>query len=139
MVHWNSSPHPISDIRDWSEAERLELRPDFQRKSVWSSSARIMLMDTILKDVPMPKIFLANSIKDDRTYRVVIDGQQRISAILDFLKDRFALETPYIGSESGKVFSQLSRPTKDRFLSYQIDFNEPILHLFFPPLLPCVE
>tara|TARA_Y100000589_G_scaffold176662_1_gene167476 strand:- start:8474 stop:9643 length:1170 start_codon:yes stop_codon:yes gene_type:complete len=83
-------------------------------------------MDTILKDVPMPKIFLANSIKDDRTYRVVIDGQQRISAILDFLKDRFALETPYIGSESGKVFSQLSRPTKDRFLSYQIDFNEAI-------------
>ena len=53
MVHWNSSPHPISDIRDWSEAGRLELRPDFQRRGVWSSPARIMLMDTILRDVPI--------------------------------------------------------------------------------------
>ena len=126
MVHWNSSPHPISDIRDWSEAGRLELRPDFQRRGVWSSPARIMLMDTILRDVPMPKIFLANTIIDDRTYRVVIDGQQRISAILDFLRDRFTLDDPFNGEEKGKKFSELSRETKDRFLSYQIDFNEAI-------------
>ena len=37
MVSWNSSPHPISDIRDWSEANRLELQPDFQRREVWSA------------------------------------------------------------------------------------------------------
>lgn len=126
MVHWNSSPHPISDIRDWSETGRLELRPDFQRREVWSAPARIMLMDTILRDVPMPKIFLANSIKDGKTYRVVIDGQQRISAILDFLRDEFSLDAPFTGDEKGKRFSELDQETQDRFLSYQIDFNEAI-------------
>ena len=126
MVHWNSSPHPISDIRDWSESGRIELRPDFQRREVWSAPARIMLMDTILRDIPMPKIFLANSIKDGRTYRVVIDGQQRISAILAFLRDDFFLEEPFTGDEKGKRFSDLHQETQDRFLSYQIDFNEAI-------------
>lgn len=126
MVHWNSSPHPIADIRDWSEAGRLELRPDFQRREVWSAPARIMLMDTILRDVPMPKIFLANTIRDGKTYREVIDGQQRISAILDFLRDGFSLDVPYSGTEKGKIFSELNQETRERFLSYRIDFNEAV-------------
>lgn len=126
MVHWNSSPHPISDIRDWSEVQRLELRPDFQRRTVWSAAARIMLMDTILRDVPMPKIFLANTIQNGHTYRIVIDGQQRISAILDFLRDKFSLDEPYTGNKKGKRFSELDRETQNRFLSYQIDFNEAV-------------
>ena len=124
MAHWNSSPHPISDIRDWSNAGRLELRPDFQRKAVWSKPARIMLMDTILRGVPMPKIFLSNTIRDGNTYRIVIDGQQRITAILDFLRDQFSLEKPYTGDQKGKKFSELDQETQDHFLSYQIDFNE---------------
>lgn len=126
MVHWNSSPHPISDVRDWKEAERLELRPDFQRLEVWSSQAKIMLMDTILRGIPMPKIFLANKMRDEKTYRVVIDGQQRMNAILEFLRGNFSLEKPYEGPHQGKVFSQLDRATKDRFLSYNIDFNEAV-------------
>ena len=124
MMHWNSSPHPISDIRDWSKAGRLELRPDFQRRALWSAPARIMLMDTILRGVPMPKIFLSNTIQDDNTYRIVIDGQQRITAILDFLRDQFSLEKPYTGDKKGKRFSELDQETQDRFLSYRIDFNE---------------
>ena len=124
MMRWNSSPHPISDIRDWSKAGRLELRPDFQRRAVWSAPARIMLMDTILRGIPMPKIFLSNIIRDDNTYRIVIDGQQRISAILDFLRDQFSLDRPYTGDKEGKRFSELDQETQDRFLSYRVDFNE---------------
>lgn len=126
MVHWNSSPHPISDIRDWSEAGRLELRPDFQRREVWSAPARIMLMDTILRNIPMPKIFLANSIREGNTYRVVIDGQQRLSAILAFMRDEFSLEHPFTSDEKGKRFTELPQEVQNRFLSYQIDFNEAI-------------
>ena len=126
MVSWNSSPHPISDIRDWSKAKRLELQPDFQRRGVWSAPARIMLMDTILRGIPMPKIFLANTILEGSTYRVVIDGQQRLTAILHFLQDRFALDNPYTGKEKGKRFSELDQETQERFLSYQIDFNEAV-------------
>jgi hypothetical protein len=39
-IRWNSACHPISDIRDWSDNNQLELRPDFQRREVWSDAAR---------------------------------------------------------------------------------------------------
>lgn len=63
MAKWNSSPHPISDLRDWNDLGRLELRPSFQRKEVWNPAARIMLIDTILREVPMPKMFLWNEVR----------------------------------------------------------------------------
>lgn len=124
MSNWNSSPHPISDIRDWSDIGRLELRPDFQRREVWALPAKIMLIDSIMRGVPLPKVFLANEIRQDRTFRRIIDGQQRISAILEFMRDEFALGPPYEGELAGMRFSDFEGPTRDRFLAYKIDFAE---------------
>ncbi|MDP1773622.1 MAG: DUF262 domain-containing protein [Methylobacter sp.] len=124
MKKWNSSPHPISDIRDWFENERLILRPDYQRKEVWSPAARVMLIDTILGNIPMPKIFVSNIIKEERTYRTVIDGQQRISAILGFLRNDFCLKLPYEGEYKNTFFKDLPLSIKDEFFAYSIDFNE---------------
>lgn len=124
MGTWNSSPHPISDLRDWNSLGRLELRPSFQRKEVWNPAARIMLIDTILRQVPMPKMFLWNEVRNEHTHRQVIDGQQRISAILAFLRDEFALDEPYSGEFFGKKFSELPKDVKDGILLYKIDYNE---------------
>lgn len=124
MVHWNLSPHPISDIRDWTGAGRLELQPDFQRREVWAMTAKIMLIDSILSDIPLPKIFLSKVLKEGSTHRIVIDGQQRISTILSFLRDEFALESPYSGPHTGKTFSELDEEVQERILQYRIDFNE---------------
>ena len=102
MPGWNQTTHPISDIRDWRNANRLELQPSYQRRNVWSATSKVMLIDTILKNLPIPKIFLATTLKNERSYRVVIDGQQRISAILEFLNDGFSLDPPYRGVAAGK-------------------------------------
>ena len=59
-------------------------------------------------------------------YRTVIDGQQRTSAILSFLKDVFPLEKPYAGEFQGLFFSQLPMEVRSAFLQYRIDFNEAI-------------
>lgn len=124
MKTWISSPHAISDIRTWQSQSHLEIQPDYQRREVWSNAARIMLMDTILRGIPMPKMFVSSVVKDEQVYRTVIDGQQRISAILGFLKDQFALDTPYSGEFKGKRFSQLPENVRNAFLQYRIDFNE---------------
>lgn len=126
MKKWNSSPHPISDIRDWQRSGRLEIRPDFQRREVWSDAAKIMLMDTILRAIPMPKVFVSSMIRKDQVYRTVIDGQQRISSILQFLDDSFSLERPYAGEHMGLKFSGLSEEVRNEFLQYRVDFNEAV-------------
>ena len=124
-MKWESYSHPISDIRDWSKNKRLELQPDFQRKEVWSNAAQIMLIDTILKDIPIPKVYIKSYIKEGDTYRVVIDGQQRMTAILKFLHNEYELKSPYIDPQyDGKCFRDLETDLQNDILRYKIDINE---------------
>lgn len=118
------SRHSIADLRDWQQANKLEVQPDFQRGAVWNLPARIMLIDSILKDVPLPKIFIASAIKDGNTHRIVIDGQQRITSILMFLDNKFILESPYSGDFDGMFFKDMPEAVRNKILSYRLDFNE---------------
>ena len=89
-VTWSSTNHPIADLKDWHNDHKIIIQPDYQRRLVWNQSAKIMLIDTILKNIPMPKIFLSKEInKTQSTVRKVIDGQQRINAILEFIDGKF--------------------------------------------------
>lgn len=117
------SRHTVADIRDWKTSGKLEVQPNFQRGSVWNPAARIMLIDSILKKIPIPKIFVGTKIKNGSTHRIVIDGQQRITAILDFLGNKFCLSAPYDGSHKDKFFKDLDGPTQNAILSYNLDFN----------------
>ena len=123
-MKWESYSHPISDIRDWDNNHRLELKPDFQRNEVWSRAAQIMLIDTIIKGIPIPKIYIKSIMHDGNTYRVVIDGQQRLTAILKFTKNKLRLNKPYTGIYEGYSFSGLPDEVQNEILRYKIDINE---------------
>ena len=123
-VKWDPSTHVVSDFLDWSNSGRLELQPDFQRKVVWSKSAKIMLIDTILRNIPMPKVFLQTEIRGRDPYRIVIDGQQRLTAILGFIRGEFGLESPYEGEFLGMKFQDIPQEAQTKVLRYRIDVNE---------------
>ena len=123
-MSWNSYKHPISDIRDWNRNNRLELKPDFQRNEVWTKAAQIMLIDTIIRGIPIPKIYIKSIIHEGNTYRVVLDGQQRLTAILKFVEDKLKLGKPYEGEYFGKTFSELPLDVQNDILRYTIDINE---------------
>jgi predicted nucleic-acid-binding Zn-ribbon protein len=72
----------------------------------------------------MPKIFLQAVIRNNDTYRIIIDGQQRVKAMLDFLRGGYALEKPYTGEFLGFTFDKLPPNIQEEFLSYKIDVNE---------------
>lgn len=123
-MKWKSRAHPISDVRDWDNERKLELRPDFQRNEVWSRAAQVMLIDTILKDIPIPKVYIQSMMRSEKTYRVVIDGQQRLTAILAFINNKYKLNKPYIGQYSNMNFSALPEDVRNMILQYNIDINE---------------
>jgi len=71
--------------------KKYNFSPEYQRKGdVWSESDKSYLIDTILKNFPMPPIFLHQHIDNDtgKTIYDVIDGKQRLSAIIDFLENK---------------------------------------------------
>ncbi len=123
-MNWQSYSHPISDIRDWEKNNRLELRPDFQRNEVWSKAAQIMLIDTILKDIPIPKIYIKSVIREQQTYRIVVDGQQRLTSVLKFVNNELPLNSPYSGEYQDLYFKDLPENIQNNILRYKIDINE---------------
>ncbi|WNZ25305.1 DUF262 domain-containing protein [Leptolyngbya sp. NK1-12] len=125
MVRWDSTQMSIGDIRDLTNSNRLELRPDFQRQEVWAVAAKIMLIDSILKNIPMPKFYLLRDIRGEATFRAVIDGQQRLRAILGFMNNEFALKAPPCEAHlHNKYFQDLEQPDRDKFINYRIDMYE---------------
>ena len=125
MGTWKSSGHTINDFNDWSIDNKLIIQPSFQRMSVWNRTSKIMLIDTILKAYPIPKIFIQNVKNEDGvTKRKIIDGQQRITAILEFVNNKFSLDEPYEGEFLGKFYKDLPQDTIDHIDQYLIDCNE---------------
>lgn len=123
-VEWQPGGYSVATFLELSETNRLEIQPDFQRKEVWSKSAKIMLIDSILWNVPMPKILVQALIRDKKSHMIVIDGQQRLTAILGFLRDEYVLDAPYEGPYFLKKFSQLPKEIQYKILSYKLDVNE---------------
>lgn len=94
--------------------------PTYQRiGGVWKLKQEQLLIDTVLRKMDIPKIYLRKLDHSPYQYEVV-DGQQRIRALQRFLEDKFALPTEAkdidIDGESypvaGKKYSELDTPLK---------------------------
>lgn len=112
----------ISDLIQWNEQEQISLSPKYQRGSVWNDKAKSYLIDTIIRGLPIPPIFLRQKvdIKTKTTFREVIDGQQRIRTITEFLSDSFYIKKSHNKDYGGKYFSELDTDIQEEILSYQI-------------------
>lgn len=114
------SSYTALDFRQWHEAGTLVLTPKFQRRNVWTIPQRSYLIDTVLRGLPVPPIYLRIRQSDDRkkTIREVIDGQQRITSILEFIEGRYKLSRTLDADYAGRYFSQLDRSVQDALVGY---------------------
>ena len=120
MKAFDVRAYAISDFVEWQESGKLDLSPDFQRRGVWSNSAKAFFADTILRGKPFPKLILMQEFKESSTIRVVVDGQQRLRAIFDFVNDGIKISRAHNQKLAGMTFSQLNEETKNEFLQYEI-------------------
>ena len=95
----------------------LILRPDFQRKFVWTNEHQEAFLETIMRGLPFPEIYVCEGSVDVAnllTTKHVIDGQQRLTTIrryIDGEHDKLSYIKPY---------ADLEREQKEQFVSYQL-------------------
>lgn len=76
----------------------IKLDPEYQRRHRWSDETSSRLIESLILNIPIPVVFLSQDVDVDEevgesTSRyTVIDGQQRLTAIYDFVKGRLSLE-----------------------------------------------
>ena len=93
---WNEGPatEPLSinatvdkwriyDLAGRAQQQQLDLNPTYQRDFVWSNSDSQMLIESILRGIPLPSIILARVSSSQRFQ--IVDGKQRLTAILRFM------------------------------------------------------
>ena len=53
-----STIQSIAWVRDMQRARQLDLDPPYQRRSVWNREYKQFFIDTILKNYPVPPMFV---------------------------------------------------------------------------------
>lgn len=107
---------------------RIDPKPPYQRAPVWSTSKKQLLIDTILRGYDIPKLYVRR-LDSGQYEHEVVDGQQRLRAIWDYVDDKFELgeeseSLPGYGDLSGKKYSGLSPSTQDDIGLFQLTVQE---------------
>ena len=125
MIATQPLSYPINDFVSWYKRGELILQPKFQRRLVWSDKARAFLIDTIIRLIPIPKLYMRQRIDlaGRRTMREIVDGQQRLQAVFDFLEGKFPISKTHNPNYGGLHFYELSEDMQKTFLSYRFSVD----------------
>lgn len=77
IISHKTTTKNILDLKNLYERGHLNLAPGFQRQSVWTERDRAKLIDSILKNYPVPAIFLYRREDEGNLVFDVIDGKKR--------------------------------------------------------------
>ncbi len=134
--HISKTVYKVHDFLSWQKSGSLTLSPSFQRRSVWNASAKSYLIDTIVKGLPIPILFLRekSDLETLEPIREVIDGQQRLRTLLSYIQptslkdynpntDDFNVKKSHNSEISGMVFNKLDTVLKQRILNYEFSVH----------------
>lgn len=127
----------VTDFTSWQRAKNLILSPSFQRRPVWKPEAKSYLIDTVVRGLPMPIIFLREQKTDPGSLepkREVVDGQQRIRTIFSYIdpsllndfqsaRDAFTVLAVHNEAIANKGFSELPPESRRRILDYEFSVH----------------
>src|SRR5437879_5575055 len=73
---------------------RIDLDADYQREKIWSRTNQECLLDSIVKNIDIPKLYLAQVNDSENFDYECIDGKQRMATLLNFFKPDQTGENP---------------------------------------------
>lgn len=120
MKNFDTRVYSISDFLEWRKNNILDISPQFQRRGVWTRAAKSFLIDTIVRGKPIPKLFITQELRDRRNIRTVVDGQQRLRTIFEFIGDELTMLRAHNETYAGQTFSKLPPDVQSEVLKYEI-------------------
>lgn len=136
MTKYQVRSRELVDVVNDLKSQRLVKAPYFQRNLVWRAIHQVDFIKTILMGLPFPQIFVAKGEIDLATMRTtsyLVDGQQRITAIQQYVNGKFSVD--------GRKFDSLTDDDKEKFLKYQVPIidldikkDDPVLKEIFKRL-----
>lgn len=109
----------------YRDRQSINLNPMWQRGQAWHTPKKVLLVDSILRGMDMPKLYFREKRRGSEEVDVV-DGQQRLRAIWGFFDGEFSLEhrqplQPIEGSEvDGLAYSELPKSLKSRLRNFKV-------------------
>lgn len=132
LLNISPNTYTVVDFLDWQRNKNLVLSPSFQRRPIWKPQHKAFFMDTIVKGLPVPIIFLreASDLTGLRPIREVVDGQQRLRTLISFIEpsaledydpsvDHFQMSRNDNPDLAGKSFDSWPQQVKTDVLSYK--------------------
>ena len=121
-MEMNKKQWPISTANGWKG--NIDTNPDYQRPSVWSTSQKQLLMDTIIRGYDIPKLYMRQISKSPQKFEVV-DGQQRLRSIWSFMAGEFRVSKDADDVEGHKIancrYDELPLEIRSLFDVYPLD------------------
>lgn len=86
-------------------AYRIDLDADYQREVIWSRKHQLELLDSVIRDIDIPKLYLVEVTDTDQFDYECIDGKQRMTTILHFFKPDPNEDSPLTVDVVGKNYT----------------------------------
>ena len=115
QVFTEKKDFPLSTLREMVDDGDIIPNPEYQRDYVYNDKQASKLVESVLMGIPIPTIYLC--VEEDNTYSV-IDGQQRITSLVRYLKNDFALTSlQELNELNGKCYKDLSKDIQKKLKS----------------------
>ena len=93
-------PESIQKLYTDYLSQRFAVNRRYQRKLVWTVEEKRALIDSILRDLPVPLVLVA-AISGEQPYVYeIIDGMQRLNAIFAFIENEYYVDGKYFDLEA---------------------------------------
>jgi hypothetical protein len=115
----NSTRRSVAFFKKAHEEDRLQIKPPFQRNPVWTDLQKSFLIDSILRGYPIPELYVQDVVTatgDEQ--HIIVDGQQRVRACLEFVEGKFALHPDEVPQWPDMVFENLTPDERQRIFAY---------------------
>ncbi|MBU4357555.1 MAG: DUF262 domain-containing protein [Planctomycetes bacterium] len=126
----------IQRVYSFFEDENLFVNRKYQRKLVWNLEEKKSFIDSLVLGYPVPLFLFAEMIHKKKNVLEIIDGMQRLNAILSFIDQEFQISEGYFDLETipetklkvdrkelSQKFPKLGREICVSFSSYLLPFS----------------